>query len=123
MLSLRWLLVLSVSLSCAVANVVTENAYTGDNVRFDTSNVLSTIATHLMARQNGDGESQIISLNLSNLLVLILLKGLIFAAASLVGYKGHYGGHYGRSLDPENKSLLSDEEIVNFLRYLAGNEH
>lgn len=35
--------------------------------------------------------SQVVSLNLTNLLILVLLKGLIFAAASLAGHKGESG--------------------------------
>lgn len=36
--------------------------------------------------------SQIVSLNLTNLLILVLLKAIIFAAASLAGHKGGGGG-------------------------------
>ncbi|XP_025835038.1 uncharacterized protein LOC112905903 [Agrilus planipennis] len=59
----------------------------------DARTMLSTFVGNLMSRSysNGNG-SQIISVNLTNLLVLILLKALIFAAGTLgVGSPGNNG--------------------------------
>lgn len=64
------------------------------------------------------GGSQVVSLNLTNLLVLILLKALIFAAGSLGA--GTWKGGYGRSSDGE-ETLVTNEEILMYLAYLTGN--
>ncbi|KAF7287203.1 hypothetical protein GWI33_002024 [Rhynchophorus ferrugineus] len=85
----------------------------------DAKDVLTSIATNLMSRgftSTGNG-SQVVSLNVTNLLILILLKALIFAAGSLGA--GHFKGGYGRSLDGEEK-LVTDEEILMYLTYLTG---
>lgn len=82
--------------------------------------MLSTIASNFMNRgfsTSGSGSSQVISLNLTNLLVLVLLKALIFAAGSLGA--GTWKGGYARSIDGEER-FLSDEEILMFLSYLSG---
>lgn len=82
--------------------------------------MLSTIASNFMNRgfsSSGSGSSQVISLNLTNLLVLVLLKALIFAAGSLGA--GTWKGGYARSIDGEER-FLSDEEILMFLSYLSG---
>nr|XP_023029570.1 uncharacterized protein LOC111517587 [Leptinotarsa decemlineata] len=63
------------------------------------------------------GSSQIVSLNLTNLLVLVLLKALIFAAGSLGA--GHLKGGFARTIDGEEK-LVTDEEVLMFLSYLSG---
>lgn len=65
---------------------------------FDARSVLSSLATNLMTRGYGATGmgSQVVSLNLTNLLILVLLKGLIFAAASLAGHKGE-GGRYNQT--------------------------
>lgn len=86
---------------------------------FDAKSMLSSLATNLMSRGYiGDsGSSQVISLNLTNLLVLVLLKALIFAAGSIGA--GTWKGGYARSNDGEER-LITDEEIVLFLSYLTG---
>lgn len=83
--------------------------------------MLSSLASSLMSRgfaaaANG-GASQVISLNLTNLFVLILLKALIFAAGA-IGAETWKGG-YGRHNDEESK-LLTDQEVLLFLSYLTG---
>lgn len=81
--------------------------------------MLTSLATNLMSRgfvTTGSG-SQVVSLNITNLLVLVLLKALIFAAGSLGA--GSWKGGYGRSSDGE-ESLVTDEEILLFLTYLTG---
>ena len=66
----------------------------------------------------GEGGSHVVSLNLTNLLVLVLLKALIFAAGSLGA--GTWKGGYARSYEGEEK-LVTDEEMLLYLSYLAGN--
>lgn len=58
-----------------------------------------------------------VSLNLTNLFVLVLLKALIFAAGSLGA--GTWKGGLARSGDG-GETILSDEEILLFLGYLSG---
>lgn len=65
----------------------------------------------------GTGGSQVVSLNLTNLLVLVLLKALIFAAGSL-GANTWKGG-LGRSNEDSNE-ILSEDEILLYLTYLTG---
>lgn len=81
--------------------------------------MLTSLATNLMNRGFGgdNGSSQVVSLNLTNLLVLVLLKALIFAAGSIGA--GTWKGGYARSADGEEK-LVSDEELLLFLSYLTG---
>lgn len=64
-----------------------------------------------------NGGSQVVSLNLTNLLVLVLLKALIFAAGSLGA--GTWKGGYGRSADGQEE-LLTEDEILMYLSYLTG---
>uniref|UniRef100_A0AAR5NZS6 Uncharacterized protein n=1 Tax=Dendroctonus ponderosae TaxID=77166 RepID=A0AAR5NZS6_DENPD len=82
--------------------------------------MLTSLATSLMSRGYGTTGmgSQVVSLNVTNLLILVLLKALIFAAASLAGQKG--GDHFARSADEENGRFLTDEEVLMFLSYLTG---
>lgn len=81
--------------------------------------MLSSLASTFMSRGYlGDtGSSQVISLNLTNLLVLFLLKALIFAAGSIGA--GTWKGGYARSDDGEEQ-LITDEELLLFLSYLSG---
>ncbi|KAF2900114.1 hypothetical protein ILUMI_06074 [Ignelater luminosus] len=83
--------------------------------------MLSSLAGTLMSRGYGGltngGGSQVVSLNLTNLVVLVLLKALIFAAGSLGA--GNWKGGLGRSSDGE-ETFLTDEEILLFLGYLTG---
>nr|CAI5856435.1 unnamed protein product [Callosobruchus analis] len=80
---------------------------------------LESFVGDLVARgygPSGVGTSQIVSFNLTNLLILILLKVVIFAASTL-GF-GHYGGHYARSED--GVLTMNDEEVMMFLSFLSG---
>ncbi|KAJ8950990.1 hypothetical protein NQ318_006374 [Aromia moschata] len=86
----------------------------------DAKSMLASLASNFVSRgfvSTGSGSSQVISLNLTNLLVLVLLKALIFAAGSLGA--GTWKGGYARSMDGEEK-FLTDEEILMFLSYLTG---
>lgn len=84
--------------------------------------MLSSLASSLMSRGylGGAGSSQVISLNLTNLLVLFLLKALIFAAGSIGA--GTWKGGYARSDDGDER-IVTDEEILLFLSYLSGNSY
>ncbi|KAG5897154.1 hypothetical protein JTB14_020883 [Gonioctena quinquepunctata] len=104
---------------CAAA---VDEAHSNDIGRgLNAQSVLSTLASNFMSRGYGitgsAGSSQIVSLNLTNLLVLVLLKALIFAAGTLGA--GHLKGGYARTMDGEDK-FITDEEVLMFLSYLAG---
>ncbi|XP_017775609.1 PREDICTED: uncharacterized protein LOC108561964 [Nicrophorus vespilloides] len=96
------------------------NEFNSINSRaIDTKGMLTSLATSLMSRGYGTtgGGSQVVSLNLTNLLVLVLLKALIFAAGSLGA--GTWKGGYGRSADGE-EYIVTEEEILMYLSYLTG---
>lgn len=63
------------------------------------------------------GASQVVSLNLTNLLVLVLLKALIFAAGSLGA--GVWKGGYARSND-EDSDFVNEQQAFQVLSYLTG---
>ncbi|XP_032518322.2 uncharacterized protein LOC116770811 [Danaus plexippus] len=80
--------------------------------------VVSSLAKDFIARSSGS--SQVLSLNLTNLVILIVLKALILAAGffGAGAWKGH---HYGRSLDDnKNASYITEDEILLYLSYLVG---
>ncbi|XP_036324176.1 uncharacterized protein LOC118737638 [Rhagoletis pomonella] len=76
-----------------------------DMIASPTGHIMTQVAKELINRSTGN--SQVLSLNLTNLLIIILLKILIFAAGMLGA--SHWGAHgygYGRS--------RSSEENINF---------
>ncbi|XP_014281908.3 uncharacterized protein [Halyomorpha halys] len=73
---------------------------------------IGEMATEILARSTGS-TSQVLSLNLSNLGILLLLKALIFGAFYLGVDK-----HKGRSL--EDNELVSEQELLLVLSYLMG---
>ncbi|KAK9876500.1 hypothetical protein WA026_013875 [Henosepilachna vigintioctopunctata] len=97
----------------------------------DAKSIITSLATNFLSRgfyPASAAGSQVVSVNLTNLLVLVLLKALIFAAGSIgLGHlKEKEYGYYGRSLDnevqPENHNLvLTEDEILLYLGYLTGN--
>ncbi|CAG9583114.1 unnamed protein product [Danaus chrysippus] len=83
--------------------------------------VVSSLAKDFIARSAGS--SQVLSLNLTNLVILIVLKALILAAGffGAGAWKGH---HYGRSLDDnKNASYITEDEILLYLSYLVGQQN
>ncbi|XP_076621137.1 uncharacterized protein LOC143341801 [Colletes latitarsis] len=73
--------------------------------------ILMEIAKELVQRSSSS--SQVLNLNLSNLLLLLVLKAVVFGA----GYLGHHG-HKGRELEEEN--IVTEGEIALALGYLMG---
>ncbi|XP_076173393.1 uncharacterized protein LOC143149707 [Ptiloglossa arizonensis] len=73
--------------------------------------MLMEIAKELVQRSTSS--SQVLNLNLSNLLLLLVLKAVVFGA----GYLGH-PGQKGREL--EEDSVISEGEITLALGYLMG---
>ncbi|CAH2090244.1 unnamed protein product [Euphydryas editha] len=82
--------------------------------------VMSSLAKDFIARSTGS--SQVLSLNLTNLVILIVLKALILAAG-FFGAGAWSGHHYARSLEEnKNAEYLSEDEIMLYLSYLAGQQ-
>ncbi|XP_071860244.1 uncharacterized protein [Bombus fervidus] len=73
--------------------------------------MLIEIAKELVQRSSTS--SQVLNLNLSNLLLLLVLKAVVFGA----GYLGHHG-YKGRDLEEEN--VVSEAEVTLALGYLMG---
>ncbi|KAG7199414.1 hypothetical protein KM043_014043 [Ampulex compressa] len=73
--------------------------------------MLAEIAKELVQRSTSS--SQVLNLNLSNLLLLLVLKAVVFGA----GYIGHHG-YKARDLEEEN--VISEGEIALALGYLIG---
>ncbi|XP_011882710.1 PREDICTED: uncharacterized protein LOC105570246 [Vollenhovia emeryi] len=73
--------------------------------------MLAEIAKEFIQRSTTS--SQVLNLNLSNLLLLLVLKAVVFGA----GYIGHHG-YKGRELEDEN--IVSEGEIALALGYLIG---
>ncbi|XP_045452066.1 uncharacterized protein LOC123661114 [Melitaea cinxia] len=82
--------------------------------------VMSSLAKDFIARSTGS--SQVLSLNLTNLVILIVLKALILAAG-FFGAGAWKGNYYARSLDDnKNVTYLTEDEIMLYLSYLAGQQ-
>ncbi|RVE46957.1 hypothetical protein evm_008341 [Chilo suppressalis] len=80
--------------------------------------LVTGLAKDFIARSTGS--SQVLSLNLTNLVILIVLKALILAAG-FFGAGAWKGNHYARNLDDnKNASYLTEEEILLYLSYLSG---
>ncbi|XP_041981611.1 uncharacterized protein LOC121735009 [Aricia agestis] len=83
--------------------------------------VMSSLAKDYLARSTGS--SQVLSLNLTNLVILIVLKALVLAAGFFGAGAWKGGHHYGRSLDDnKNATYLSEDEIMLYLSYLIGHQ-
>lgn len=80
-----------------------------------TAQMVVHIAKEVIARQVGG--TQVLSLNLTNLLILLFLKAIIFAAG-LIG-AGSWG-QYGRSLDNGKSCFLFGRDLNISLCILLG---
>ncbi|CAL1676440.1 unnamed protein product [Lasius platythorax] len=85
-------------------------SYKGSDKKYAGS-MLAEIAKELMQRSTTS--SQVLNLNLSNLLLLLVLKAVVFGA----GYIGQHG-YKGRELEDEN--IVSEGELALALGYLIG---
>ncbi|XP_068630639.1 uncharacterized protein [Battus philenor] len=82
--------------------------------------VMSSLAKDFIARSTGS--SQVLSLNLTNLVILVILKALILAAG-FFGAGAWKGYHYGRSIDENSNAVyLTEDEILLYLSYLTGQQ-
>ncbi|XP_047997930.1 uncharacterized protein LOC125235416 isoform X2 [Leguminivora glycinivorella] len=82
---------------------------------------LTNLAKEFVGRSTGS--SQVLSLNLTNLVILIVLKALILAAGFFGAGAWKGGHHYARSLDDNtNASYITEDEIMLYLSYLAGQQ-
>ncbi|KAJ2951757.1 hypothetical protein O0L34_g13924 [Tuta absoluta] len=83
--------------------------------------LMGSLAKDFIARSTGS--SQVLSLNLTNLVILIVLKALILAAGFFGAGAWKGGHHYGRSLDDnKNATYITEDEIMLYLSYLAGQQ-
>ncbi|XP_039294294.1 uncharacterized protein LOC111047754 [Nilaparvata lugens] len=85
--------------------------------KVEMNNILNSIAREI-------GNSKVLSLNLTNIIIWLVLKGLLFGAA-YVSNNSSWKNH--RSLDDEDQSLfkasesiLDEKEILLFLGYAMG---
>ncbi|KAL3266889.1 hypothetical protein HHI36_011039 [Cryptolaemus montrouzieri] len=116
-----------------ISGAVVENrdsSVTGRGI--DAKSIISSLASNFLSRgyfpSAAGAGSQVISLNLTNLLVLVLLKALIFAAGSIgLGHlKEKEYEYYGRNLDSESlpqshNLVITEDEMLLYLGYLTGN--
>jgi hypothetical protein len=81
-----------------------------------TGQMAMSMAKEFISRSAGG--NQVLSLNLTSLLIVVLLKGLIFTTG-LLG-TGNWG-QYGRGRSLEGSECLNDSEfVVNFHEFLFG---
>ncbi|XP_050316840.1 uncharacterized protein LOC126750994 [Bactrocera neohumeralis] len=90
-----------------------------DMIASPAGHVVTQVAKELINRSTGN--SQVLSLNLTNLLIIILLKILIFAAGMLgAGHWSGYGYGYGHARSAEDIHFgLSDGEDYLITGFLA----
>ncbi|XP_060804013.1 uncharacterized protein LOC106140545 [Amyelois transitella] len=91
--------------------------------------IVSGMAKDFIARSTGSSQvgfdcvTQVLSLNLTNLVILIVLKALILAAGFFGAGAWKGGHHYGRSLDEnKNASFITEDELLLYLGYLSGQQ-
>ncbi|XP_031842461.1 uncharacterized protein LOC116431332 [Nomia melanderi] len=92
-------------------NANSKHDFFKDTYNKKSGSMLMEIAKELVQRSSST--SQVLNLNLSNLLLLLVLKAVVFGA----GYLGH-NVHKGRDLEEEN--VLSEGEMALALGYLMG---
>ncbi|XP_069686120.1 uncharacterized protein [Periplaneta americana] len=107
----------------------TSEERTGKMTGLKPANVLADIAREMVMRSTTN--SQVLSLNLTNLFILLVLKALLFGAGLFsFGFLKHGGGtsgSYGRSSDDDNlipdpraNPLITESELLLLLTYLMG---
>ncbi|KAM3962020.1 uncharacterized protein ACR2FA_003915 [Aphomia sociella] len=91
--------------------------------------MMASLAKDFIARSTGSSQvgfdcvTQVLSLNLTNLVILIVLKALILAAGFFGAGAWKGGHHYGRSLDDnKNATYITEDEILLYLSYLTGQQ-
>ncbi|CAB0010248.1 unnamed protein product [Nesidiocoris tenuis] len=77
---------------------------------------LGDIASELLGRQSN---SQVLSLNVTNLIILLVLKGLLFGA-SYWGGGGYYGGYPYKARSLETSELINEQEVMLITSFLMG---
>uniref|UniRef100_A0A1A9WLT2 Uncharacterized protein n=1 Tax=Glossina brevipalpis TaxID=37001 RepID=A0A1A9WLT2_9MUSC len=83
-----------------------------------TGHVVVQVAKELLNRSTGN--SQVLNLNITNLLVILLLKVLIFSAGLLgAGHWSGYGSNYRRSMDNSISFGLNEDEAQLIIGFLA----
>uniref|UniRef100_A0A1A9ZRQ6 Uncharacterized protein n=1 Tax=Glossina pallidipes TaxID=7398 RepID=A0A1A9ZRQ6_GLOPL len=89
-----------------------------DLIASPTGHVVVQVAKELLNRSTGN--SQVLNLNITNLIVILLLKVLIFTAGLLgAGHYGGYGYNYGRSNDNGFSFGLNEDEAHLITGFLA----
>ncbi|XP_050549158.1 uncharacterized protein LOC126910551 isoform X2 [Daktulosphaira vitifoliae] len=83
----------------------------------DAQSMMSGIAQSLMSRTGGTS-SQSLSLNVSNVMLMVVLKALIWGAAYMTG------GHKGRkdNLSFGLQDIISESDVLMFLGFLVADE-
>ncbi|KAF6205308.1 hypothetical protein GE061_019478 [Apolygus lucorum] len=76
---------------------------------------LGDIASEMLGRQ---GNSQVLSLNVTNLIILLVLKGLLFGATYWGG--GGYGGYPYKARSLDTQEIISENEVMLITSYLMG---
>ncbi|XP_043285638.1 uncharacterized protein [Venturia canescens] len=105
---------ITIFLAVLTCNVIARNT---DNLSYDreyrrgTGSMLAEIAKELVQRSTSS--SQVLNLNLSNLLLLLVLKAVVFGAS----YIGNQENR-GRELNEEN--VVSEGEVALALGYMIG---
>lgn len=94
----------------------------GNEVGFDTTAALIKTAKAL-ARSHST--SEVLTLNLTNLLILVVLKAIIFGIGLFyfggVSFKGGHDHHgWGRSLEEKTGSMMTQSELLLMLTYVLG---
>jgi hypothetical protein len=127
----RKLKVRSASSSSPVHHKTTsESKSDSSSSSFDTTRALIKTAKAL-ARSHST--SEVLTLNLTNLLILVVLKAIIFGIGLFyfggVSFKGGHGGEHGggggghgwgRALDEKQGSFMSQSELLLMLTYVLG---
>ncbi|XP_046749359.1 uncharacterized protein LOC124413071 [Diprion similis] len=107
------ILIFGVTVAVAFAWVQENDFVKNRGVRVQVGSMLAEVAKELIQRSATN--SQVLSLNLSNLLILLVLKAVVFGA----GYMGHHG-YKTRELD--NEPIVSESEVALALGYLVGDK-